>query len=56
MSIVSLLVALIVIGAVLYIVGMLPIDATIKRVIQVIAIVILGIWVIRALLPAAGLG
>lgn len=56
MSIVSLVVALIIIGAVLYIVGLLPIDATIKRVIQVIAIVILAIWAIRALLPVAGLG
>ncbi len=54
MSLVSLLIALIVIGAILYIVGMLPIDATIKRVIQVIAIVLLAIWAIKTLLPMAG--
>ena len=55
MNLASLLVTLIVIGAVLYIVNILPIDATFKRTIQVIAVVLLAVWVIRALLPAAGL-
>lgn len=52
MDLVSLLIALIIVGAVLYLVGLLPIDATIKRVIQVIAIVVIAIWLLRALAPA----
>jgi hypothetical protein len=51
---VELLIALIIIGAVLYIVQLLPIDATIKRIIQVIAIVLVLIYVVRTLLPALG--
>lgn len=52
---IELLIALIVIGAVLYIVSILPIDATVKKVIQVIAIVLLAIWALRHLLPLVGL-
>jgi hypothetical protein len=52
----QLLVILIVVGAVLYLVILLPIDATIKRIIQVVAIVALAIWLIREFLPQAGLG
>lgn len=52
---VSLLIALIVIGAVLYLIGLLPIDATIKQIIYVIAIVAVLIWVLRHL-GAIGLG
>lgn len=55
-ALVPLLIALIVIGAILYIVSILPLDATIKRIIQVIAIVILAIYLIRELLPIANLG
>ncbi len=52
----QLLIALIIIGAVLYIVQLLPIDGTIKKVIQVIAIVLILIWAIKILWPMAGLG
>ena len=55
MSLISLLIALIVIGAVLYVVGLLPIDATIKRIIQVVAIVALVIWLLKAFAPALSL-
>jgi hypothetical protein len=51
-----LIIALIVIGALLYIVQLLPIDATFKRVIQVIAIVAAVIWSLKVLMPVAGLG
>lgn len=51
----SLLIILIIAGAALYIVGLLPIDATIKRVVQVIAIVVLVIYALRMLWPMAGL-
>ena len=52
----ELLIALIVFGAALYILQLLPIDATVKRVIQIIAIVILAVWALKLLLPMAGLG
>lgn len=52
MSLISLLIALIIIGAVLYIVGLLPIDGTVKRIIQVVAIVALVIWLLRNFAPA----
>lgn len=55
-SLITLLVALLIFGALLYIVSMLPIDATIKRIIQVIAIVALAIWLLRAFAPAMSLG
>lgn len=52
---ISLLIALIVIGAVLYLVGLLPVDGTIKQIIYVLAIVAVLIWVLRNL-GAIGLG
>lgn len=51
----QLLILLIVVGALLYILNMLPIDATVKRIIQVIAIVILAVYLLKLLLPGAGL-
>lgn len=48
-SLVSLLVVLIVLGAVLYIVGLLPIDGTVKRIINVVAIVAVVLWLISLL-------
>ena len=48
----SILITLIVFGAVLYLVTLLPIDAMIKRVIQVVAIVVLIIWLLQAFWPA----
>jgi hypothetical protein len=55
MTLTALLVALIIVGAVLYVVRLLPLDATVKTIIQVIAVVILAIWLIRTFLPMAGL-
>lgn len=49
---ISLLIALIILGALLYVLTLLPIDATIKRIIQVIAIVAVVIWLLRAFAPA----
>jgi len=50
------LIVLVIVGAALYLLQLIPIDATIKRIIQVIVIVILVIWAIRVLLPMAGIG
>jgi hypothetical protein len=48
---ISLLIALIILGAILYIIQLLPIDATIKRIIYVIAIVFIAIWALQMLAP-----
>jgi hypothetical protein len=56
MSLISLLVYLIVIGLILYLVGLLPIDATIKRIIQIVVLVIVILWLVQALGLIAGLG
>lgn len=47
---IQILVAAIIVGLLLYILSILPIDATVKRIIQVIVIVILAIWLIYILL------
>lgn len=46
---ISLLISLIILGALLYIVELLPIDGTIKRIIQVVAIVCIAIWALQML-------
>lgn len=53
---ISLLIALIVIGALLYLIQLLPIDGTIKKIIYVIAIVFVLIWVLQRFGGLAGLG
>lgn len=49
MDLVSLLIALIIVGAVLFVVNRLPIDGTIKLIIQVVAIVAILVWLLRGL-------
>ena len=46
-GIISLLILLIIIGAVLYIISLLPIDATIKTIIYVVAVVAVAIWILK---------
>lgn len=48
---IELLIALIIVGAVLYLVTLLPIDGTVKKIIQVVAIVVVAIWLLRHLGP-----
>jgi hypothetical protein len=55
MDVVQFLIVCVIAGAALYLLGLAPIDATIKRVIQVIVVVALIIMAIRLLLPMAGL-
>lgn len=52
---IEFLIALVILGAILYLLNLLPIDATVKRIIQVIAIVFIVIYAIRVLLPMSGL-
>lgn len=52
----QLLILAIIVGAVVYIVKLLPVDETIKRVVVIIAVVALAIYALKVLLPMAGLG
>lgn len=49
MSLITLIIYLIVVGLILYLVGMLPIDAQIKQIINVVVIVALIIWLLQLL-------
>jgi hypothetical protein len=53
--ILQFLIVCIIVGAVIYIVGLLPIDATLKTIVKVVAIVALVIYALKLLLPLAGL-
>ena len=46
---ISLLILLIIVGSVLYIVQMLPIDATIKRIIHIVFVVVVLIYLLQLL-------
>lgn len=52
----QLLIIAIIVGALVYVVQILPLNATIKQVVIVIAVVVLAIYAIRLLAPMAGLG
>lgn len=53
---VQLLIIAIIVGAVVYVVRLLPIDATFKTIVTVIAVVVFAIYAIKLLVPMAGLG
>ncbi len=55
MSLVSLLIALVVLGLVLYLIGLIPFDDTIKQVIRVVAIALIIIWVIKVIFGVSGM-
>ena len=50
---IQLVISLIIIGLVLYVVNLLPIDAGIKQIIRVVIIVFIVIWLLYALMGAA---
>lgn len=52
---IQIIILLIVVGAILYIVDILPLDGTVKRIAQVVAVVVLAIYLLKLLLPASGL-
>jgi hypothetical protein len=49
MSLVSLVLTLVVVGVLLYLVSLIPMNATIQRVIQVLVILFVIIWVIQSI-------
>lgn len=55
MSVLSIIIAMIIAGAVVYLADLLPIDATFKTIIKVVAIVAVVIWLLKAFAPALAL-
>lgn len=47
MTLVGIVVLLLVIGAILYIISLLPIDVTIKRIIYVVVVIVVLIYVLQ---------
>jgi hypothetical protein len=54
MSLIGLLIVCVIVGAVLYLLQLLPIDTTMKQIIKVIVIVVLVIYVILFLASLMG--
>jgi hypothetical protein len=52
----SLIIALVIVGVALYILSIIPMDATIKQVIRVIVIVVVAVWILSLLLHIGGGG
>jgi hypothetical protein len=52
MALIDLLILLIIVGVLLYLVNnLMPIDPTIKRVINIVVLIVVGLWLIRVLMP-----
>lgn len=49
MTLIGLVVVLLVVGVALYLVSMIPMDATIKRIIQVLVILFVVLWLLSVL-------
>lgn len=47
---ISILIVLILLGLLLYVVNLLPIDATIKKIIVAVAVVLIVLWIIEIFL------
>ena len=48
---IQVLISLVLLGLLLYVVDLLPIDATIKKIIKAVAIVIVVIWILGFFFP-----
>lgn len=51
MSIVSLIIVLVIVGLLLYAIQLLPIDPTIHRIIQIVAIIGVVLWLVSRFVP-----
>lgn len=47
-ALISIIVTLIVIGLLLYLIGLIPMDATIKQIIRVVVIIAVIIWLLES--------
>jgi len=54
MSLISLIIALIILGLLLYVVKLLPIDGTVKQIISAVVVVAIVIWLLRAVVGFGG--
>ena len=48
-TIISIIVTLIVIGLLLYLIGLIPMDSTIKQIIRVVVIIAVIVWLVQSL-------
>ena len=55
MTLIGLIIFLVIIGFVLYLINMLPIDASIKKIIHIVVIFVIIIWVLQSLTGVDGL-
>jgi hypothetical protein len=57
-ALISILVTLIVVGLLLYLVGLIPMDGTIKQIIRIIVIIAVIVWLLQSfgLMGSLGLG
>jgi hypothetical protein len=55
-GLISIIVTLIVVGLLLYLVGLIPMDGTIKQIIRVLVIILVVIWLLQSFGLLAGLG
>lgn len=49
---INLIIILLVVGLVLYLISLMPIDPTIKRVVTVLVLFVVILWVLQAFFPA----
>lgn len=47
-GLISIIVALVVVGLVLYLIGMIPMDGTIKQIIRVVVIIAVIVWLLQS--------
>lgn len=48
MSIVGIIVAIVVVGLLLWAAGQIPMDPTVRRILQVVVVVVLVLWILQA--------
>jgi hypothetical protein len=48
MSLISILVAIVIVGLLLWVVGQIPMDPTVARILRVVVIVALVLWLLQA--------
>ena len=56
MTLISILVVLIVVGIILWLISMIPMDGTIKTIIRVLVIIVVVLWLLQAFGLLSGLG
>lgn len=56
MPLLSIVVALVIVGLVLWVVSQIPMDATIARIIRVVVVVFVCLWLLNLLAPMIGTG